>query len=91
MPVVLPCVEEFDAYDPAFAERDMPKICRETMRSVKAGQHTEFVGTLCEIAALKSLSGDKLRPNLIIRPLYCDEEKRAQDPACAVCRFYQEA
>ena len=90
-PVELPIFEEFYEYDPSFAHRDMPKLYRETMRSVKAGQHTEFVGTLCEIAALKSLSGDKLRPNLILKPLYCDEEKRAQDPACAACRFYQQA
>ena len=89
-PVELPEFEEFYEYSEAFEGRDMPKLYRETMRNVKAGQQVEFVGTLCEIAALKSLSGDKIRPNLTLKPLYCDDEKRAKDPACAVCTFYQE-
>ena len=88
-PVELPKFDEFYEYDESFDERDMPKLYREVMRGVKAGQHVEFVGTLCQIAALKSLSGDKIRPNLILKPLFCDEEKRAKDPACAVCRFYE--
>lgn len=81
-PVELPIFEEFYEYDPSFAHRDMPKLYRETMRSVKAGQHTEFVGTLCEIAALKSLSGDKLRPNLIFKTAVLRRRK-----ACAGSRM----
>lgn len=88
-PVELPIFEEYYEYGEEFDERDMPELYRETMRGVKAGQHTEFVGTLCQIAALKSLSGDKIRPNLILKPLWCSEEKRAADPACAGCRFYK--
>ncbi len=87
-PVTLPDFEEYYKFSEEFENRDMPKIYRQTMRDVKAGQHTEFIGTLCEIAALKSLMGDKLRPNLILKPLYCDEEKRAGDVACMACMFY---
>ncbi len=87
-PVELPHFDEFFEYDKSFDERDMPALYRQTMRGVKAGQHVEFVGTLCQIAALKSLSGDKLRPNLIVKPLWCTEEKRESDPACIGCMFY---
>ena len=88
-PVELPDFEEYYKFTEEFADRDLPQIYRSTMRRVKAGQHTEFVGTLCEIAALKSLMGDKIRPNLILKPLYCDDEKRAKDPACMACVFYK--
>ena len=87
-PVELPDFEEYYEYSEAYADRDMPKLYRKTMRDAKAGQHVEFVGTLCQIAALKSLSGDRIRPNLILKPLWCSEEKRAADPACAGCMFY---
>ena len=87
-PVQLPEFEEYYEYSEEYADRDMPKLYRKTMRDAKAGQHVEFVGTLCQIAALKSLSGDRIRPNLILKPLWCSEEKRVQDPACAGCMFY---
>ena len=87
-PVELPVFDEYYEYSEEFDDRDMPQLYRQTMREVKAGKHTEFIGTLCQIAALKSLSGDKLRPNLILRPLWCSEEKRAAEPACAGCMFY---
>ena len=87
-PVELPEFEQLYEYSEEYDDRDMPAIYRKTMRTVKAGQHTEFIGTLCEIAALKSLFGDKLYPNLILKPLFCDEEKRAQEPCCRECRFY---
>lgn len=89
-PVELPVFEEYYKYDEEYEKRDMPKLYRQTMRSVKAGEHTEFIGTLCQIAALKSLMGDKLRPNLILRPLYCDEEKRSKEEACRECIFYKD-
>ena len=87
-PVSLPDFEEYYEFAPEFADRDMPALYRKTMKSVNSGQHTEFIGTLCEIAALKSLMGDKLKRNLVIRPLWCSNEKRAEDPACAACMFY---
>lgn len=87
-PVELPDFEEYYEYSEEYADRDMPKLYRKTMRDAKAGQHVEFVGTLCQIAALKSLSGDRIRLNLILKPLWCSEEKRAADPACAGCMFY---
>ena len=87
-PVELPDFEQFYEYSEEYGERDMPAVYRKTMRDVKAGQHVEFVGTLCEIAALKSLFGDKLYPNLILKPLFCDDEKRAKEPCCRECRFY---
>ena len=87
-PVELQDFEQFYEYSDEYGERDMPAIYRQTMRNVKAGQHVEFIGTLCEIAALKSLFGDKLYPNLILKPLFCDEEKRAKEPCCRECAFY---
>ena len=59
------------------------------MRSLKERQHTEFVGTLCQIAALKSLRGDKLAHNLAIFPIYCGEEQRKSNEACMACPFYK--
>ena len=87
-PVQLPDFEQYYEFSEEYGERDMPAIYRKTMRDVKAGQHVEFAGTLCEIAALKSLFGDQLYPNLILKPLYCDDEKRAKEPCCRECRFY---
>ena len=69
-------------------DRDMPKLYRETMRKARAGQHTEFVGTLCQIAALKSLNGDKIPQNLILKPLLCTKEKQESEPCCGECIFY---
>ena len=50
----LPDFEEYYEYSEEYADRDMPKLYRKTMRDAKAGQHVEFVGTLCQIAALKT-------------------------------------
>lgn len=87
-PVELPVFDEWYEYDPAFDDRDMPKLYRETMRKARAGQHTEFVGTLCQIAALKSLNGDKIPNNLILKPLLCTKEKQDSEPCCSECIFY---
>ena len=87
-PVELPVFDEWYEYSEAFEGRDMPKLYRSTMRAARAGQHTEFVGTLCEIAALKSLNGDKIPNNLILKPMVCSEEKRESEPACRGCIFY---
>ncbi len=87
-PVELPVFEEWYEFDPAFEDRDMPKLYRETMRKARAGQHTEFVGTLCQIAALKSLNGDKIPQNLILKPLLCTKEKQESEPCCGECIFY---
>ena len=88
-PVELPEFETF--YDSAedVRKRDMAPIYRATMTEAKAGKHVEFVGTLCQIAALKSLRGDKLSHNIAIYPVYCDEEQRKSSAACAACRFYE--
>ena len=88
-PVELPVFDEWYEYDPAFDERDMPKHYREIMRMARAGKHTEFVGTLCQIAALKSLNGDKIPPNLILKPLLCTKEKQEEEPCCRGCEFYK--
>ena len=88
-PVELPIFDDWYEYDPAFDDRDMPKLYRETMRKARAGQHVEFVGTLCQIAALKSLNGDKIPQNLILKPLLCTKEKQDQEPCCRECEFYK--
>lgn len=88
-PVEIPEFDEWYEYDPAFDERDMPKYYRETMRMARSGKHTEFVGTLCQIAALKSLNGDKIPQNLILKPLLCTKEKQEQEPCCRECEFYK--
>lgn len=87
-PVELPEFEEFYEYKDEYYERDMAKVYRETMRKVKQGVTTEFAGTLCQIAGLKSLMGDKLSHDLRIFPLYCDPEKPRR-PECAECMFYK--
>lgn len=88
-PVDMPEFSEWYNYDEKFEKEDLPAFYRETMRNVRAGQHTEFVGTLCEIAALISLMGNKIRPNLILKPLVCDEEKRSLEECCKECSFYK--
>ena len=50
--VELPDFEEFFEAAENVRNRDMAPVYRATMRSVKEGRHTEFVGTLCQIAAL---------------------------------------
>ena len=57
--------------------------------NVPKGAIYGFVGTLCQIAALKSLRGDKLAHNLALFPVYCDEEQRSSNTACAACIFYK--
>lgn len=88
-PVELPEFEDLFDSEENVREREMAPIYRATMRSVKSGQHTEFVGTLCQIAALKSLRGDRLSHNLAIFPIYCDEEQRSSCDACRACGFYK--
>lgn len=87
-PVDLPEFETFYEYKDEYYERDMAKVYRETMRQVKAGTTTEFVGTLCQIAGLKSLMGDKLSHDLRIFPLHCDPENPRR-PECAACPFHK--
>lgn len=90
-PVELPEFSAWYAYDPAFRDRNMAPVYRAAMRSVHGGQPTRFAGTLCQIAALKSLLGDKLPEKLEVCPLDCRE--RREDPkqledGCRGCRFY---
>lgn len=85
-PVKLPDFEEFYEYRDEFYERDMAQVYRETLRTAKTGAVTEFVGTLCQIAALKSLMGDRLRHNVHIFPLYCDPEAPRR-PECGACPY----
>ena len=88
MPVELPEFKDWYEFDEKYMERDMAQVYRETSRSVKNGQFTEFVGTLCQIAALKSLMGDRLRPNLKLYPLACTPETQAAH-GCKDCVFYK--
>lgn len=85
-PVSLPEFVDFYEYQDECYERDMAKVYRETMRALKAGQTVDFVGTLCQIAALKSLMGDRLKPTLNVYPMYCDPEAPKR-PECGACPF----
>lgn len=86
MPVDLPDPEKFYEYKDEYYERDMPKIYRKTLRDSKTEKPTEFAGTLCQIAGLKSSMGDRLRENLILYSLYCDPDKPKR-PECVNCQF----
>lgn len=86
MPVELPKLEEFYEYNSDFYHRDMPKIYRQTMRDLRDGKQVDFVGTLCQIAGLKSLMGDRLHENLSLKPLYCDPENPEREE-CRSCEF----
>lgn len=90
-PVELPEFNEFyeETEEMNVRGRDMAPIYRKAMRDSKEGRHTEFIGTLCQIAALKSLKGDKLPPEIAVYPVYCDEEQRSSNAACAACIFYK--
>ncbi|MBS5334848.1 MAG: hypothetical protein DBY08_00235 [Clostridiales bacterium] len=88
-PVELPEFQQFFESSEDVRNRDMAPIYRKTMRNAKEGKHTEFVGTLCQIAALKSLRGDKLDHSIALFPVYCDEEQRSSCAACAACKFYK--
>ena len=89
-PVGMPAFEEF--YDAPEGEdvraREMAPLYRATMRAAREGRRAEFVGTLCQIAALKSLRGDTL-DNVAVFPIFCDEQQRRSNQACAVCKFYE--
>lgn len=87
-PIDMPEFTEWFEYDKKFDIDDKPHKYREAMREVRAGRHTEFVGTLCEIAALISLMGGEIAPNLILKPMLCDEEKRNSEECCKNCAFY---
>ena len=89
MPVTMPNFEEFFESDEDTRGREMAPLYRATSRTLRAGQHAEFVGTLCQIAAMKSIRGDKNDRNLVFYPIYCDEAQRASNPACAACTFYK--
>lgn len=88
-PVELPDFEEFFESEEDVRKRDMAPLYRATMRKLKDGKNAEFVGTLCQIAALKSLRGDKLGHNLSVFPIYCSEEQRQSSSACMACPFYK--
>lgn len=88
-PIDMPVFDTWYEYSEEYANRDLPKLYRATMRQAREGRHTEFVGTLCEIAALISLSGNRVRPNLILKPMVCSEEKRQSEPCCKECIFYK--
>ena len=89
MPVTMPEFKEFFESSEDIRGREMAPLYRATSRQVKSGQYTEFVGTLCQIAAMKSIRGDKNDPNLKFFPIFCDEAQRASNPACAACMFYK--
>jgi len=87
-PIDMPTFTEWYEYDEKFDVEDKPQKYREAMRGIRAGQHTEFIGTLCEIAALISLMGGRIAPNLILKPMLCDAEKREKEECCKHCIFY---
>lgn len=85
-PVELPEFDDFFENNEDAYERNMAQVYRETKRSLKSGTTTEFVGTLCQIAGLKSVMGDRLSCDLRIFPLYCDPENPKR-PECAECTY----
>lgn len=87
-PVELPEFEDFFEYKEEYYHRDMPKVYRATMRKLKNKEDAEFVGTLCQVAGLKSLLGDKLPEKLKIYPLYCDKDDPKR-PECKDCPYWK--
>lgn len=87
-PVDVPAFEEWYEFSQECYDRVDPKYYREIMRKARSGEHTEFVGTLCQIAGLISLQGGVVAHNLILKPMICDAEKREQREACQHCIFY---
>ncbi len=87
-PVTLPEFPEFYQYQEAYDDRELAKEYRSIMKKIKDGGSAEFAGTLCQIAALKSLMGDKLSDRLKLFPLYCDPEAPKR-PECTACTFYK--
>lgn len=87
-PVELPEFDTFYEYREEFYHRDMSKVYRQTMRSLKEGTTTQFTGTLCQIAGLKSLMGDKLSHDLVIYPLFCDPDNPEREE-CRDCVFWK--
>jgi len=85
MPVRMPEFDEWYEFDEKYMDRDMAPIYRQTMRSIKARQHTEFVGTQCQIAALISLLGDRIPANLRLYPLICTADTR-EKLGCKDCK-----
>lgn len=88
-PVELPKFETFYEDDGSYRDRDMADVYRKTMRKLKSGEAAEFIGTLCQIAALKSLMGDELSDRLKIFPLACDPENPVR-PECRECPYYKQ-
>lgn len=88
MPVNMPEFETFYEYDDKYYYRDMEKVYREALRKSKTGETTEFTGTLCQIAGLISLMGDKIKPNVNFYPLYCDPENPRREE-CKECKFIE--
>lgn len=87
-PVVMEKYDKFYETDENLYDRDMAKVYREAMRNVRSGMRTEFYGTLCQIAALKSLLGDRIPPKLIVYPVKCDPNNPARS-TCVDCEFYK--
>ena len=87
-PVKLPSFSQYYEYDDEYYDRDMPPIYRAVLRQSKQGQVTDFAGTLCQIAGLKSVMGDKLRPNVRIYPIHCDPD-HPRRPECVACPFIE--
>ena len=73
---------------PAATKDEAIKAREIILEGAREGRHAEFAGTLCQIAALKSLRGDTL-DNIAVFPVFCDDEQRRSNPACAVCKFYE--
>lgn len=87
-PVELPEFEDFYEYNDEYYQREMPKVYRQTMRTLKEGTATSFAGPLCQIAGLKSLMGDRLSHNLELYPMFCDIDNPVR-PECADCKFWR--
>lgn len=70
-----------------YYDRDMPRVYREIMRQINSNQQASFVGTMCQIAGLISLMGDRLSPHLHLAALWCDVDDPAR-PECAICQYW---
>ncbi|MCQ2547671.1 MAG: hypothetical protein MJ145_01545 [Clostridia bacterium] len=87
-PVTMPEFTEMLPPNDGYYYREMAPIYRKTMQSVNARNFTEFTGTLCQIAALISLMGDKIPTNLKFNPVACDPEANGRE-CCKNCMFYK--
>ncbi len=76
MPIELPKLEDFYSISMSLSQRYAEGIPDNILGTVK---QVTFAGTLCRIAGLKALMGDKLNENLSLKPPYCIENPEKEE------------